>query len=49
MSSYHIDTNDTTVPTTKQLRFSIFSEIFKNFQLKTLLNSKILQIVTVFF
>ena len=36
------------VPTTKSLRFAIFWEIFENCQLKTLLNSKIVQIVTVF-
>ena len=33
------------VPTTRSLRFAIFSDIFENCQLKTLLNSQILQIV----
>ena len=42
-----------TVPTTRSLhtrslRFPIFWEILENGQLKTLLNTKILQIVTVF-
>ena len=36
------------VPTTRSLRFAIFWEIFENCQLKPLLNSKILHIVTVF-
>jgi len=36
------------MPTTSSLRFAIFWEIFENCQLKKLLNSKILQIVTVF-
>jgi len=33
---------------TKSLRFAIFWEIYENCELKTLLNSKILQIVTGF-
>ena len=37
-----------TVLTTRSLPFAIFWEIFENCQLKTLLNSKILQIVTFF-